>query len=65
MNVCYGDIVVYRMPLSHLATTISWKRFWQFEADEKEVHGTMPDIEVPSSDALNYTINEIEQAKVN
>lgn len=64
MNVCYGDIVVFRMPLSHLATTISWKRFWQFKADEKEVHGTLPDIEVPSSEALDYTIKEIEQAQV-
>lgn len=62
MNICYGDIVVYRMPLSHLATTISWKRFWQFKTEGEEVHGTIPDIEIPSSEALNYTIKEIERA---
>lgn len=52
MNVCYGDIVMWKMPVSGIPVSISWKRFWQMDADENDVHGVLPDIAVPASKAL-------------
>lgn len=63
MNVCYGDICVYKLPISRLATTISYKRFWQFRADENDIHGTMPDIAVPAADALDTALKFIKKNK--
>lgn len=59
MNVCYGDILPYRLPISGMLCTISFKRFWQMNADENDVHGTIPDIEVPASEALNTALKQI------
>lgn len=53
MNVCYGDILRYMLPVSKLYLTISFKRFWQFRADENDIHGTMPDVAVPADDAMD------------
>ena len=47
MNVSFGDIIYYKLPVSGLSCTISFKRFWQYGADEKEIHGTLPDYAVP------------------
>ena len=52
MNVSFGDIIYYKLPVSGLSCTISFKRFWQYGADEKEIHGTLPDYAVPQEDAL-------------
>ena len=52
MNVHYGDILPYSLPISKLTSYIPFKRFWQLRADENDVHGTIPDISVPSSEAL-------------
>lgn len=59
MNVCYGDVLDYYLPVSELHCSISWKRFWQFHADESDIHGTIPDISVPSTDALNEALRLI------
>ena len=63
MNVCFGDITMYEMPLSGLRCSISYKRFWQFNADENDIHGTLPDIEVPAQDALEKTLQLIKTGK--
>ena len=52
MNVSFGDIIYYKLPVSGLSCTISFKRFWQYGADEKEIHGTLPDYAVPHEAAL-------------
>ena len=52
MNVCYGDVVMWQMPVSGIPVSISWKRFWQMNADENDVHGVLPDIAVSASKAL-------------
>ena len=52
MNVSFGDIIYYKLPVSGLSCTISFKRFWQYGADEKEIHGTLPDYAVPQEGAL-------------
>lgn len=52
MNVSFGDKVWYQLPVSGLKCGISFKRFWQFRADESSIHGTFPDIPVSAQDAL-------------
>ena len=63
MNVSYGDYLNYRMPISRLACGISFKRFWQFRADEDEIHGTIPDVDVPAGDALATAFKLIKKNK--
>jgi hypothetical protein len=59
MNVCFGDRLEYTLPVSHLTCGISYKRFWQYDADETDIHGTIPDFQVPEKDALDYAIKLI------
>lgn len=54
MNVSFGDILTYRLPISGLSTTLSYKRFWHYGADEQEIHGTMPDYTVPQAQAPEF-----------
>ncbi|ADV42766.1 S41 family peptidase [Bacteroides helcogenes] len=54
MSVCFGDYLNYRLPVSGLFTSISYKRFWQYGADEKDIHGTVPDYIVPQAEALEF-----------
>ncbi|MDE6577220.1 MAG: hypothetical protein K2J82_04250 [Muribaculaceae bacterium] len=61
MNVCYGDILRYRLPISRLQATVSFKRFWQLRADENDIHGTIPDIAVPAEDALDKAMKLIKK----
>ncbi|PTL34089.1 hypothetical protein C7120_05900 [Prevotella sp. oral taxon 376] len=56
MNVCYGDVLAYKLPVSGLNASISYKRFWQYGADEDDIHGTLPDYEVPKGEALAKAI---------
>lgn len=56
MNVCFGDVLMYRLPVSGLNASISYKRFWQYGADENDIHGTLPDYEVPKEKALAKAI---------
>lgn len=62
MNVSYGDKVWYTLPLSGLECGISFKRFWQFRADESSIHGALPDVAVPASDALEKAFSIIKAA---
>lgn len=56
MNVCFGDILNYKLPASGINCSISYKRFWQYGADEHDVHGTLPDIVVPEEEALETVL---------
>ncbi|MDE7411114.1 MAG: hypothetical protein K2M94_03655 [Paramuribaculum sp.] len=60
MNVSFGDKVWYKLPVSGLECGISFKRFWQFQADESSIHGAIPDIYVPANDALSKAISFIK-----
>lgn len=60
MNVAYGDVLAFQLPVSGLCCSVSFKRFWQLRADERDIHGTIPDIAVPAADALNKTLQLIE-----
>lgn len=60
MNVHYGDILEYTLPISKMTATISYKRFWQIGADENDIHGTLPDIVVPASEALETALKLVK-----
>ena len=57
MNVCFGDILEYKLPISGLNAFVSYKRFWQYGADEKDIHGTIPDYKVAKHEALSKAIS--------
>lgn len=59
MNVSYGDIIIYYLPVSNLPCSISFKRFWQFHADENDIHGAIPDVKVAEADALDKALSII------
>ena len=59
MNISYGDVVGYVLPHSKLQLSISFKRFWLFGADENNIHGALPDIEVESNKALEVVLDRI------
>lgn len=59
MNVSFGDNIYYRMPISNLQCTISFKRFWLYGADEHDIHGTMPDVAVPADRAMEKALEII------
>lgn len=63
MNVCYGDVLYYRLPVSRMVCSISYKRFWQLHADESDIHGTIPDVAVPAADALDKTLQIIKKKR--
>ncbi len=63
MNVAYGDILSYRLPLSGLRCSVSFKRFWQFRADENDIHGTIPDVAVRADQALDRAFGIIKADK--
>ena len=63
MNVSYGDNIYYRLPVSGLTCSISHKRFWQFHADERNIHGTIPDIAVPAADALDAALKAVDKKR--
>lgn len=63
MNVSYGDILTYYLPHSRLRCGVSWKKFCQYGADEQNIHGTLPDVEVPAGEALNAVKQLIRKGK--
>jgi hypothetical protein len=54
-----GDVLNYRLPVSGLLCTISFKRFWQYGADEKNIHGTLPDYPVSQDQAMDTALKLI------
>ena len=56
MNVSYGDVVTYTMPISKLECIISYKRYWKYGADENEIHGAMPDVEIAADRAMGTAL---------
>lgn len=53
MNVSFGEVIYFTLPVSKLYSSVSCKRFWLFHADENDIHGTLPDIPVPAADAMS------------
>ncbi len=61
MNVCYGEVLSYRLPVSRIMCSISYKRFWQMNADEDDIHGAIPDIATDAADALDTALRYIKE----
>lgn len=61
MGVSFGDLVPYTLPVSRLFCTISYKRFWQYGADEEDIHGALPDYVVASQEALEKALQLIRE----
>ncbi len=60
LAVCFGDIIRKKLPYSDFSYTVSHKKFFLYGATDKNIHGTMPDYEVPTNKALDFTINMIK-----
>jgi len=63
MAVCFGDVIRQKLPYSNLRFGVSHKKFYQYGATDANNHGTIPDYEVPSIDALKFTIDLIDNKK--
>lgn len=63
MNVCYGEILAYALPVTKIVCGISYKRFWQMNAEEDDIHGALPDIAVKAEDALDTALQYIKKHK--
>lgn len=61
MSVCFGDIVVYKLPNSGISSTISYARMYEYDANDRNIHGTIPDITIPQKDALTYILQYISE----
>jgi len=58
--VHYGDLVFAKLPNSKLTLSISHTLWYEIGAKENDFHGTIPDINVPSEKALDYTLELIK-----
>ncbi len=60
MNICFGDILQFRLPNSGFRYSVSWKKFYLYGArDGDAIHGALPDIEIPAARALDYTLDNL------
>ncbi|MDR2651423.1 MAG: hypothetical protein LBC68_03790 [Prevotellaceae bacterium] len=63
LAVCFGDIVRQRLPYSGFSYTVSHKKFYQYGATDDNIHGTIPDYEVPANNALSFAVELIKMKK--
>lgn len=56
VDVAFGDLITYRLPVSGIPVTISHKRFWQAGSDEKDIKPVIPDVAVPREKALDTAL---------
>ena len=61
MNVTFGDMMYWTMPVSGIVTTISYKRFWFMHSDENDIHGAIPHISTTAGNALETAITQFKR----
>ena len=61
MAVCFGNIIHQQLPYSKINYWVSHKKFNMYGATDENNHGTIPDFEVRSENALDYTIELIQR----
>lgn len=61
MSVHYGDVISFNLRNSRLTCNISHKRFWLPGADEKNIHGVIPDIACPQDEAIETALKIISK----
>ncbi|HHV44901.1 MAG TPA: hypothetical protein GXX57_09600 [Firmicutes bacterium] len=60
MPSCYGDVLYFQTPNAGLAFTISYKRFLRPDVSKRDLP-LIPDVEVPSAEALTETMRLIDK----
>ena len=63
MNVSYGDVLGYNLPVSGITCGISYKRFWKYNADENDIHGAIPEYQVPKEQAMKKALQLIRDSR--
>lgn len=63
MNVSYGDVLGYNLPVSGITCGISYKRFWEYNADENDIHGAIPEYQVPKEQAMKKALQLIRDSR--
>lgn len=63
MNVSYGDVLGYNLPISGITCGISYKRFWKYNADENDIHGAVPEYQVPKEQAMKKALQLIKDSR--
>lgn len=63
MNVAYGDVLGYNLPVSGITCGISYKRFWKHNADENDIHGAIPEYQVPKEKAMMKALQLIRESR--
>lgn len=63
MNIAFGDVLGYALPISGIVCGISYKRFWQPNADENDIHGARPEYRVPQEQAMDKALQLIRESR--
>ena len=63
MNVAYGDVLGYNLPVSGITCGISYKRFWKHNADENDIHGAIPEYLIPKEKAMMKALQLIRESR--
>jgi len=63
MAVCFGDVISQKLPNTGLFYGCSYKKFYQYGATDDNIHGTLPDYNIKSEKALDFTIDLITRKK--
>lgn len=63
MNVSFGDVLRYDLPISGITCGISYKRFWKHKADENDIHGAIPEYHVPQEHAMERALQLIRNRR--
>lgn len=63
MNVAYGDVLGYNLPVSGITCGISYKRFWKHNADENDIHGAIPEYQVLKEKAMMKALQLIRESR--
>ena len=63
LAVCFGDIIPMQLPNTKLHYTASFKKFYNYGATDKNIHGTLPDYIVKAEKALDFAIDFITKRR--
>lgn len=63
LGVCFGDSAPLYLTNTKLKCGVSWKKFYNVGATDKDVHGVIPNSIIPSPEALIYAIKLIKTSE--
>lgn len=59
--VSYGDKIMTELPITRMPLSISTKKFYTIGANDKDMHGIVPNIKVESDKSLDFVIDKIRE----